>query len=396
MFVAPATASESNFVFVPKADLPGNDLLRVDNSSFEDCARRCDSWRDCNAFTYNQLHNVCFLKYVADRVTSFYAFAITGIKLSPSMPPTAGASRSGGPSFVILSQADTPGNDYSRIDNFSFEDCRSSCEADDACNAFTYNHARGVCFLKRAANQWTTFYAWAATGIKLRSPQPGERTATPQHLPTTGEQQTPGSQATTTGTGFMVSNDGFILTNRHVVDNCGSVTIHDSGPAIVKEVDDTNDLALLKIQGSTSTATFRATSPNLGESIYALGFPYAGVLGAGINFTSGNISSLSGIANDTRYLQFTAPIQPGNSGGPLVDGNGLVVGVVSARLADIEILKASGSLPQNVNFAIQGDLARGFLRANGVQPKVAEPKNPLSTSEIANNAKAYTVEIICQ
>lgn len=176
MLVAPAVAGEKNFVFVPRADSPGNDLLRADDSSFEDCARRCVARSDCNAFTYNQLHGVCFLKYSANRVTTFYAFAITGIKLSPSVQPTAGAY-GGGPSFVILPQADSPGNDYSRIDHFSFEDCRSSCGNDDGCNAFTYNHARGVCFLKRAANQWTTFSAWANTGIKLSSLQPKEKRA---------------------------------------------------------------------------------------------------------------------------------------------------------------------------------------------------------------------------
>ena len=73
-----------------------------------------------------------------------------------------------------------------------------------------------------------------------------------------------------------------------------------------------------------------------------------------------------------------------------------VVGVVSARLADIEMPKASGTLPQNVNFAIRGDLAMGFLRANGVEPKVGEPKSPLSASEIASNAEPYTVQVVCQ
>jgi hypothetical protein len=109
-----------------------------------------------------------FLKLSANRVTTFYAFAITGVKLSPS--PTA-ATPGSGPFFVILPQADSPGNDYSRIDHFSFENCRSSCEADDGCNAFTYNHARGVCFLKLAANQWTSFYASAISGIKLSPPE---------------------------------------------------------------------------------------------------------------------------------------------------------------------------------------------------------------------------------
>jgi S1-C subfamily serine protease len=391
MLAAPGFAGENRFVFVPQADFPGNDLLKLDNSSFEDCKRRCDAQSDCNAFTYNQRYSVCFLKYAANRLTNFYAFAITGIRLSPSMLPTAGASRSGGSSFVLISQADSVGNDYSRIDHFSFEECRSSCAADDGCNAFTYNHARGVCFLKDAPNQWTTFYAWATTGIKLSSPKE-ERTNAERPQP----QVTAPSEVYATGTGFLVSNDGLVLTNRHVVEKCEDLTIHGRGPAIIKEIDPTNDLALLKMQGSTIPATFRSTSSDLGDAVYALGFPYSGVLGSGVNFTGGLVSSLSGIGNDSRYLQFTAPVQPGNSGGPLVDVNGLIVGVVSARLDDIEVLKASGSLPQNVNFAIRGHLATDFLRANGVVPVIAEPKSPLSASAIASNAQGYTVQVVCQ
>jgi mono/diheme cytochrome c family protein len=177
MLAAPAMAGENKFVFVPRADSPGNDYLRVENSSLEECERRCDAQIECNAFTYNQLDSVCFLKRSANRVTTFYVFAITGIRLSPSVRPTASDSGSG-ISFVILSQVDSPGNDYSRIDDFSFEDCLRGCEADGRCNAFTYNHARGVCFLKRAANQWTTFFAWGTTGIKLASLPPKDETAT--------------------------------------------------------------------------------------------------------------------------------------------------------------------------------------------------------------------------
>jgi hypothetical protein len=176
LLAAPAIGSESSFVYVSQADSPGNDYLRLENSSFEDCAQRCDAQGECNAFTFNQLHSVCFLKLAANRATTFYALATTGVKLSPSRLPTAGASGSEA-SFVTLPQADSPGNDYSRREDFSLEECRSGCGADDGCNAFTYNHARGVCFLKRAANQWTTFRAWGTTGIKLSSSQDKEKTA---------------------------------------------------------------------------------------------------------------------------------------------------------------------------------------------------------------------------
>jgi hypothetical protein len=166
ILAAPASAGDNKFVFAPQSDSPGNDYSTVENSSFEDCAQKCDAQNQCNAFTYNQLHSECFLKLSANRATMFYAFAITGVKLSPSMQPTAGASGSGA-SFVMLSQSDSPGNDYSQLKDRSLEECRSSCDANDECHAFTYNLARGECFLKRAANQWTNFYAWGITGIKL-------------------------------------------------------------------------------------------------------------------------------------------------------------------------------------------------------------------------------------
>lgn len=76
--------------------------------------------------------------------------------------------------FVFVPHADSPGNDYSKIKHSSFEECQTSCETDTACNAFTYNQAQNVCFLKRAASQWTTFYAWGITGIKLSPLAPSE------------------------------------------------------------------------------------------------------------------------------------------------------------------------------------------------------------------------------
>ena len=209
MLAAPALATESQFVYVPRANSPGADYSRADNSSFDDCVRRCDQQSACNAFTYNQRHAVCFLKRSANVSTTFYAFAITGIKLSPYLGSTnrnangSFGSANSGSSFLLFSQTDSPGNDYSRIDGSSYEACRNGCAADNECNAFTYNHAHSVCFLKRAPNPRPTFYAWAITGIKQRMTQPvpsirpgAAPQASPPPAPTPAEPQV--AQAPTT------------------------------------------------------------------------------------------------------------------------------------------------------------------------------------------------------
>jgi S1-C subfamily serine protease len=223
--------------------------------------------------------------------------------------------------------------------------------------------------------------------VRLVSEQQPQQKRRPTELP--GEK--PALKVIATGSGFMVSNDGFLLTNYHVVDGCEAMEVHDWGPATVREIDPTTDLALLKVQGSTTAAKFRRTSPGLGEAVFAVGFPYANILRGGVNFTSGTVSSLSGPQNDIHFLQFTAPTQPGNSGGPLVDGNGLVVGVVSALL---QTIPEKERFPQNVNFAVRGELAKLFLQASGIEPLIGEPDS-LSGPAIANIARAYTVQVIC-
>jgi mono/diheme cytochrome c family protein len=186
ILAAPALAGENKFVFIPRADSPGNDLRRVDNSSFEDCARRCDAESACNSFTHGR-NGVCFLKSSANGALTFYALAITGVKLFPSGLVTA--TQGDATNFVIIPRADSPGNDYFRITLFTLEECQHSCAADKQCNAFTYNEARNVCFFKRAANQWTKFYAWATTGIKLSSSEPKTATTAPVQASTPSQKQ---------------------------------------------------------------------------------------------------------------------------------------------------------------------------------------------------------------
>ncbi|MGA2964318.1 MAG: serine protease [Candidatus Korobacteraceae bacterium] len=132
--------------------------------------------------------------------------------------------------------------------------------------------------------------------------------------------------------------------------------------------DRNSDLALLKLADSVASfASFRAgRGPGLGEPILAAGYPLRGLLASTINVTGGNISVLAGIADDTSKFQITAPVQPGNSGGPLLDQAGNVVGVVVEKLNALSVAKWTGDIPQNVNFAIKGTIVQGFLEANRV------------------------------
>jgi S1-C subfamily serine protease len=147
-------------------------------------------------------------------------------------------------------------------------------------------------------------------------------------------------------------------------------------PAAVAARDTTNDLALLVSDlhaEASEPAAFRSGIPvRAGESIAVYGFPLPGALSANGNVVSGDVSALTGLGDDVRYFQISAPVQPGDSGGPLLDDAGLVVGMVNAELNSIAVAKITGDLPQNVNFAIKGNVTRVFSRrirsATGLRP----------------------------
>ena len=115
-----------------------------------------------------------------------------------------------------------------------------------------------------------------------------------------------------------------------------------------------------------------------------------------VNVTAGTISALAGPGDDRRIFQITAPVQPGNSGGPALDGSGHVVGVVVARLDALKMARRTGRLPQNVNFAISEGTARAFLDAHDVPYETARSDKIMPTADIAAMAKTYTVLIECR
>jgi S1-C subfamily serine protease len=212
-----------------------------------------------------------------------------------------------------------------------------------------------------------------------------------------------GRAVSMSGTGFVVSSSGHIVTNHHVIDGCvGDIKGNLTGEATmvlrVVSRDATNDLALLQAP-STSTfkdfARIRDRPMRSGDSIVAIGFPLHGLLTSDFTVTSGIVSSLSGTYNDTRHLQISAAIQPGNSGGPLFDMSGQVVGVVDSKLDPRGVIKMTGQLPENINFAIKTGALRDFLDNSVVSYQTAEPKGELKTTDIAGNARAYTMLISC-
>jgi S1-C subfamily serine protease len=204
------------------------------------------------------------------------------------------------------------------------------------------------------------------------------------------------------GTGFVVSTSGHVVTNNHVIAACtGDITGNLNGGSAMKmrlvSTDETNDLALLQAPTNfNEIAMIRATPIHSGDAIVAIGYPYHGLLTSDFTVTTGIVSSLSGILNDTRYLQISAPVQPGNSGGPLFDAGGRVVGVVAAKFNALKFAKLSGgNIPENMNFAIKTGAVRDFLDNSVVPYQTAEPGAELKTADVASNARAYTMLISC-
>jgi len=266
-------------------------------------------------------------------------------------------------------------------------------------------------------------------------------------------------QQVSSGTGFIVNDEGYALTNAHVVTmegQDGQKQVCNGfearlgpwrGNATFVDADPVTDLALIRIDGlpgatassgartadssgfaaapetnvadlladrtpspissdrqaaaapaqgevgsgKIAVARFAAAPPAVGQAVAAFGFPLGSALGSQLKVAAGNISSTAGIANDTSHLLHTAPIHGGNSGGPLIDSSGSVVGV------NVGVLPANPDkkISQAINIAIRGDMAQRFLDnlsvAYGTTARGAEQ----SFEVLAVEAKAYTVQIFC-
>lgn len=200
------------------------------------------------------------------------------------------------------------------------------------------------------------------------------------------------TQPDSTGTGFRVAL-GTIVTNYHVTDGCSRLRVNGAA-AQLRGSDARGDLALLSATSPGPRTSLRAQRAAVGEPVAVAGYPLRGLL-SGFNMTTGNLNSLSGPGGDTRLVQISAPVQPGNSGGPVLDSAGNLMGVVVSKLDAIKAAKITGDIPQNVNFAINANVLRSFLDANSVEYEIATLDRPILPTAIAEKAKGFTVLVEC-
>lgn len=207
------------------------------------------------------------------------------------------------------------------------------------------------------------------------------------------------TQPKSSGTGFVVTADGYVLTCQHVVAEAASVKVNMDDKlydAQVVKADPSSDLALLKINGSFLPLAFSANrSVKLGQEVFTIGYPNPSIQGVSAKLTRGDINSLTGFQDDMRLYQISVPVQPGNSGGPLIDMDGNVNGVIVAMLDAQATFKISGSLPQNVNYAVKSTFAQGLLDTiPGVSAKLPPPSGKQPFDQAVERVRKSVVMVL--
>jgi S1-C subfamily serine protease len=209
-----------------------------------------------------------------------------------------------------------------------------------------------------------------------------------------------GERLSSGGSGFIVSRSGDVLTNHHVIDGCRELQVMRNEKPVVATLvatDPADDLAILRLpEPVADAAPLRGDIPvKPGEAVVVVGFPLQGLLSSQASVTAGIVSRLAGPHDDTHLLQITAPVQPGNSGSPLLDANGAVAGIVVAKLNGLRIVRRTGTIPENINFAVNAKYARALLDRSGVPYQTASADETLSTPAIAERALKFTVLVQC-
>jgi hypothetical protein len=191
------------------------------------------------------------------------------------------------------------------------------------------------------------------------------------------------------GSGFFITDNGYFVTNYHVIENAKKILIVDQfgyflNTRVIK-FDKIHDIAILKVDGLFKSIPITTSSKVLrGAKIVAVGYPNTSIQGVQPKVTDGLVNSLAGIKDDPRYFQISAPIQGGNSGGPLLDMNANVIGLVSAKLDNSFVIKTTGDIPQNVNYAVKSDYILDLIYSIPDAKSNLKPIKKNQATDVAN------------
>lgn len=201
-----------------------------------------------------------------------------------------------------------------------------------------------------------------------------------------------------TGTGWFV-NSNSVITCFHVIDGSSRLeVVFPSGERAVASVvadDAESDLAVLSAEcamQNMKSLPIRIQEAKIADKVWTVGYPLPSFLGQGLKYSEGVVNSTSGLAGESSRYQISTPVQPGNSGGALMDEEGRVVGIVAAGLNAIRAAISTGSIPQNVNYAVKSGVIAAFLDANGVG--YGDCEYDAARDERINKAKEATVLIV--
>jgi len=325
----------------------------------------------------------------AAAVPAFQKAGYRVVDLGTSDDPISSASRGGIPYVASVDRVGTDGAWWDGFFDFSMRVTQTNSKR--IVWSATGEFGQGGVFINQTKSTSEAMKAMVSDFAKSFPPRAGMDNPAPDERPASAV-----PAASASGTGFFISPGGLLLTAHHLVENATSVELILSNgnhcTAKVLHAQPGIDLAVL--QADCKQAEYlplpKAMDCKIGEQVFTIGFPATAVLGQDAKFSEGTVSSLTGIKGDASVLQVSVPVQPGNSGGPLVNHRGEAIGVVVSSAAPGPFLRATGALPQNVNFAVRSDLCRPLLAGHSLPSRV----DPNSRDGAIDRAKAATVQIL--
>jgi S1-C subfamily serine protease len=201
------------------------------------------------------------------------------------------------------------------------------------------------------------------------------------------------------GTGFAINGEGYIVSNNHVIDGCDYIGVKTKDNSLIEAqvlaADTINDLALVKADFQPGRyLTISKNPPAILEDVYVAGYPFGNSISTSIKVTKGIVSSLVGVGDNFSNMQIDAALQPGNSGGPVINEYGHVIGVAVAKMDYKNSIEKFGAIPENINFSIKSSTLMNLIESEDVKISHAIEKE-ISKKEIGKNLTESTFLLAC-